>query len=100
MARTTFSGPVKSDNGFEGNIVGNVTGTASAVSGTVTATTLILPTSTAAAIGAIGNAINTTGKVIGKTVVDLATGLQYTATGTAANSPWKASDGTTSVTPA
>ena len=96
MARTTFSGPVKSDNGFEGN----VTGTASAVSGTVTATTLILPTSTAAAIGAIGNAINTTGKVIGKTVVDLATGLQYTATGTAANSPWKASDGTTSVTPA
>ena len=26
MARTTFSGPVKSDNGFEGNIVGNVTG--------------------------------------------------------------------------
>ena len=26
MARTTFSGPVKSDNGFEGNITGNVTG--------------------------------------------------------------------------
>lgn len=27
MARTTFSGPVKSDNGFEGPITGNVTGT-------------------------------------------------------------------------
>ena len=27
MARTTFSGPVKSDNGFEGAITGNVTGT-------------------------------------------------------------------------
>lgn len=25
MARTTFSGPVKSDNGFEGDITGNVT---------------------------------------------------------------------------
>jgi len=27
MARTTFSGPVKSDNGFEGPITGDVTGT-------------------------------------------------------------------------
>jgi hypothetical protein len=26
MSRTTFSGPVKSDNGFEGSVVGNVTG--------------------------------------------------------------------------
>ena len=25
MARTTFSGPVKSDNGFEGDIAGDVT---------------------------------------------------------------------------
>lgn len=33
MARTSFSGPVKSDNGFEGNITGNVTGN---VTGTVT----------------------------------------------------------------
>lgn len=37
MSRTTFSGPVKSDNGFEGNITGNVTGT---VTGAVAATTL------------------------------------------------------------
>jgi hypothetical protein len=36
MARTTFSGPVKSDNGFEGNITGNITGN---VTGNVTATT-------------------------------------------------------------
>lgn len=27
MARTTFTGPVKSNNGFEGNTTGNVTGT-------------------------------------------------------------------------
>ena len=37
MARTTFSGPVKSDNGFEGNVTGNVTG---GVTGPVAATTL------------------------------------------------------------
>ena len=36
MARTTFSGPVKSDNGFEGAITGNVTGD---VTGNVTAAT-------------------------------------------------------------
>lgn len=37
MAQTTFSGPVKSDNGFEGDITGNVTG---GVAGAVAATTL------------------------------------------------------------
>ena len=36
MAQTRFSGPVKSDNGFEGNI----TGTATGVAGPVAATTL------------------------------------------------------------
>lgn len=93
MANTHFSGPVYSTNGF----IGDVTG---AVAGAVSPTTLVLPTSTAAALGSRTNAINTTGKVVGKTVVDLATGLQYTATGTTATSAWKASDGTTSVTPA
>lgn len=33
MARTTFSGPVKSDNGFEGAVTGNITGN---VTGNVT----------------------------------------------------------------
>lgn len=33
MSRTTFSGPVKSDNGFEGTITGNVVGN---VTGNVT----------------------------------------------------------------
>jgi hypothetical protein len=36
MSRTTFSGPVKSDNGFEGNVTGNITGNVAAT--TVTAT--------------------------------------------------------------
>jgi len=78
MSRTTFSGPVKSDNGFEGSVTGNVVGN---VLGTVTGT-IILPTATAANLGSIANAINTTGKVTGKTVVDIATGVIYTASGT------------------
>jgi hypothetical protein len=36
MARTTFSGPVKSDNGFEGPIIGNVVGTVTLPTYTVT----------------------------------------------------------------
>lgn len=36
MARTTFSGPVKSDNGFEGAITGDVTGNVTATTGTST----------------------------------------------------------------
>ena len=82
---TTFSGPVRSLNGFEGN---------------VTATTLIFPTSTAAELGDEDDAINTTGKVAGKAVVDLTTGLIYVATGSDVNDDWVASDGTTDITPA
>ena len=36
MARTTFSGPVASTNGFEGIVVGNVTGNVTATTGTST----------------------------------------------------------------
>lgn len=51
MARTTFSGPVKSDNGFEGNIaatsatIGSITisGAATASSGTVSAQIGFIP---------------------------------------------------------
>jgi hypothetical protein len=38
MANTTFSGPVRSTNGFVGNLTGNVTGN---VTGTVTGTALV-----------------------------------------------------------
>lgn len=85
MSRTTFSGPVRSNNGFEGDVTGNITGS---VTGYV-----ILPTATAAALGAAANAVNTSGKVVGKMVVDIATGMIYTATGVAATDPWVASDG-------
>lgn len=155
MARTTFSGPVASQNGFitisdnskiislaapaslaadytitlppndgtNGQVLTtdgsgvttwttNGAGTVTSVggtgtvngltlTGTVTSTgnltlggAFVLPTSTAAAIADITNAINTTGKTVGKMVVDYATGIIYTATGTAAGDPWGASDGT------
>jgi hypothetical protein len=57
MARTTFSGPVASDNGFEGDFVGNIvatsatigsvtiSGAATAASGTVSAQIGFIPVS-------------------------------------------------------
>jgi hypothetical protein len=74
MARTTFSGPVASDNGF------------------------LFPATTAAALAQDTDAINTVNKFVGKSVVDLATGIIYTATGALATSAWKGSDAST-VTP-
>lgn len=60
MARTSFSGPVNSANGFEGDVTGNVTG---AVAGAVAATTLsasgavtfTLPTTDPAVAGQLWN---------------------------------------------
>jgi predicted methyltransferase len=74
MAQTRFNGPVASDNGF------------------------IFPTATAAVLGDATDAVNTVNKVTGKSVVDIATGVIYTATGSSATSAWKGSNATT-VTP-
>jgi len=69
-------------------------------SGTITlGGNLALTADTVANLEAIGNAINTTGKYTGKMVVVLASGLIFTATGSAASDAWKASDGTTTATP-
>ena len=54
MARTTFSGPVASTNGFEGNVTGNVTG---GVTGSVT-----LPAYTVTSANALS--AKTAGKLI------------------------------------
>lgn len=65
MARTTFSGPVASTNGFIGAVTGNVTGNVTgSVAGPVAATTLSasgaitfasLPTSDPAVAGQLWN---------------------------------------------
>lgn len=56
-------------------------------------------TETAANIAAVGNAINTTGKYIGKAVYDTTNNRLMIASGTAAASPWYVADGSASVTP-
>ena len=89
MARTTFSGPVKSDNGFEGdvtgNVTGNLTGTASAVSGPVTLrafTTTTLPTVVVGGLIYVSNANSNAGTVCfgkGSSWIDISTGVAVVA---------------------
>lgn len=77
MARTTFSGPVASLNGFEGN----VTGTASAVDGAITAdayTLATLPTVVVNGIIVVTDANTGAGTVCfgkGTDWIDVKTGL-------------------------
>jgi len=91
---TNGAGTVTSVGGT-GTVNGlTLTGTVTSSGSLTLGGSFVLPTSTAAAIGAVGNAINTSGKTVGKMVVDLSTGIIYTATGTTASDPWGASDGT------
>lgn len=59
MATTTFSGPVVSQNGFQGAVAGAVTATTLSASGNATlsgtANVIIIPTSDPAVAGAIWN---------------------------------------------
>ena len=75
---------------FEGgNVTGNVTGT------------LTSTTTTSTALGAIGNAVNTSGKALGTTLYNTTTKTFYVAQGATAGSTWiDSSDGTTTITPA
>ena len=96
---TNGAGTVTSVGGT-GSVNGlTLTGTVTSSGSLTLGGALVLATSTAAAIGDIANAINTSGKTVGKMVVDLSTGIIYTATGTAAADPWGATTGTP-VTPA
>jgi trimeric autotransporter adhesin len=161
MARTTFSGPVASQNGFisvastsgklltinapaalsadttlvfpngagtNGQVLTtngtgtlswttNGAGTVTSVGGTGTVNGLTLtgtvtssgsltlggnfalPAVTVAELEDETDAINTTGKYIGKMVVTLVDGLIFTASGPGVNDVWYASDGTTDATP-
>lgn len=57
-------------------------------------------TYTAAQIGDIGNAVNTTGKTLGKKIWNSTNDRVLEASGTTAASPWTAPNGSTSITPA
>ena len=81
MARTSFSGPVASANGFEGN----VTGTASAVAGAITANGYLvgaLPTVVVNGIIVVTNANSGAGTVCfgkGTSWIDISTGVAVVA---------------------
>jgi hypothetical protein len=90
MARTTFSGPVKSDNGFEGDVTGGVNASQGYV---------ILYATAAANIADIANAVNTSDKQAGTLVFDTTNSKLKVATGSAAASTWVDADGTNAVTP-
>jgi|694.fasta_scaffold149776_8 hypothetical protein len=64
MARTTFSGPVKSDNGFEGNVVGDLVTATTLVIGTTTITAGVATGSVSAQVGYIPVKIGSTTKYI------------------------------------
>lgn len=78
MAYSSVSGPWTSKNGF------------------------VNQTSTAAELGDAANMINVQWKTAGKQVVDLSTGMIYTATGSKPTDSWVSSDGLAenAVTPA
>ena len=69
MARTTFSGPVASDNGFEGDVTGNVAATL------VTATTLVIGTTTLTT----GNVSGTVADQVGRIPVKIGSTTKYIA---------------------
>ena len=69
MAQTKFSGPVVSDNGFEGNVVGNVSATI------VTATTLVIGTTTLTT----GNVSGTVADQVGRIPVKIGSTTKYIA---------------------
>jgi cytolysin (calcineurin-like family phosphatase) len=98
MARTSFSGPVASTNGFIGPIVGDVTGT---VTGNLDATAgyVQLTTATTAEIASATSTVNTVGKAAGTIVFNTTLGTLKIATGATATSTWVNADGTTAVTP-
>jgi hypothetical protein len=64
MARTTFSGPVKSDNGFEGDIAGNLVSATTLVIGTTTVTAGVATGAVSAQAGYIPVKIGSTVKYI------------------------------------
>ena len=85
MARTSFSGPVASANGFEGDVTGNVTGDVTA--DTVVLNVVAVGSLPAAAAGNAGTVYFVSGTTSGNTLVfsngtdniDLVTGVAVVA---------------------
>ena len=73
MSRTTFSGPVKSDNGFEGSITGDVSGS---VVGVIKLTTFTVATAPAAT-GLNGTCIYVSNGAAGSPVVAFSNGTDW-----------------------
>ena len=99
-AGTTLNDVV--DNTFGGAATADVYFAGATYTGAATAKRAALGitvTETAANIAAVGNAINTVGKYIGKAVFDTTNNRLMIASGTAAASPWYIADGSSSVTP-
>lgn len=60
----------------------------------------VFGTATAAEIADVADALNTTGKAVGRPVWDATNNRLMVASGAAAASPWYVADGSASVTPA
>ena len=102
MARTTFSGPVASDNGFEGNVTGAVTGNVTGnVTGGVDATTAYVQIHTVSdtELADAADDVNTVGKAAGTIAFETTNSYLYIATGALATDTWVLADGTGAVTP-
>jgi len=101
-----YRGVTQDNVTIQGGTLYNVTVSGATLGGTLTgnvdATTgyVQLRTATAAEIGAIANAVNTTGKAAGTIVFDTTNSRLMIATGANANSTWVRADGSNAVTPA
>ncbi len=106
MANTTFTGPVISTNGFQGDTTGDITGNVTGdvtgdVTGGVDATSAYVQINAVAAtaIADAADAINTANKVAGTIVLDTTNSRIMVATGDAADDDWAVADGSATVTP-
>lgn len=90
-----FSPPLTSDA-----ITGATISASTITTSTITAPVISLRVTTEAALGDIGNAINTAGKAQGSIVFTSDTNAIYVSAGATAGALWYLADGTTPITPA
>ena len=91
----TINGGTLDNVAVSGTVSGTLTGNVVATAGYVQ-----LRTVTAAQLGDIANAVNTSGKAAGTIVFETTNSRLMVATGANANSTWVRADGSNAVTPA